>query len=313
MKDLFRKYRSNKRLLKQLNRCRMAVQAITLADITDSSGKELTKNALMGLKPAHRRSKLEWPTLGSIKQKYWKEWKNCLQETFCEKGTNRLTTQLGKWRNTQAQEWDTFMYRSTRTLIWRKQEGNQERWYKHGNPTKQGGSTYNVTIGIEIQRPERAVRITLKSQSKYSWVFHEGTRESTRTRERIKSGAQNHAEVCNRVTGQMFEKGRMAELARDLRNGTLIGGSDASVVKNRGTGAWMIAKSTDLSTSMEGGGPIDGNPETMHSTRAERGATIGCLWAITKMAKKYKVRKGACTLYIDNRGSYGQGRILVAG
>ena len=66
----------------------------------------------------------------------------------------------------------------------------------------------------------------------------------------------------------------------------------------------MIAKNNDINTKMEGEGPIDGNPTTMHSTRAERGATIGCLWAITKLVKKYSLRKGACTLFIDNKGSY---------
>ena len=125
------------------------------------------------------------------------------------------------------------MYRSTRTLIWRKLEGDQEKWYKHGNPTKHGGSIYNITTGIEIQRPERAVRITLKSQSEKTWVFHEGTGKLTRTGERKKSGEPNHAEICNRITGHMNQQGRMAELARDLRNGTLIGGSDASVVKKK--------------------------------------------------------------------------------
>ena len=60
----------------------------------------------------------------------------------------------------------------------------------------------------------------------------------------------------------------MAELARDLRKGTLKGDSDASVVQGRGTGAWMITKNNDINTKMEGKGPIDGNPTTMLSTRA---------------------------------------------
>ena len=64
---------------------------------------------------------------------------------------------------------------------------------------------------------------------------------------------------------------------------------------------------------MRGEEPIDGNPTTMHSTQAERGATIGCLWAVTKTAKKYNLKRGACTLYVDNRGSYSQGRIPATG
>ena len=86
MKEIYRKYKENKRLLKQMNRCRIAVQAITLADITDSEGKEISEEAMQGQKPTHRRSKIDWPTMGRIRKKYWKEWKNCIRETFCIRG-----------------------------------------------------------------------------------------------------------------------------------------------------------------------------------------------------------------------------------
>ena len=55
-------------------------------------------------------------------------------------------------------------------------------------------------------------------------------------------------------------EGRMAELARSLRQGNLIGGSDASVKDGKGTSAWKISKPADMSTNMHGEGPIDGNP-----------------------------------------------------
>ena len=58
-----------------MNRCRTAVQAITLADIKYSEGKEITEEAMQGQKPTHRRSRIDWPTMGRIRKKYWKEWK----------------------------------------------------------------------------------------------------------------------------------------------------------------------------------------------------------------------------------------------
>ena len=79
MKEIYRKYRDNKRLLKQMNRCRIAVQAITLADITESDGKKITVEVLIGHTPTHRGSRLDWPIMGRIKTKYWKEWKNCIK------------------------------------------------------------------------------------------------------------------------------------------------------------------------------------------------------------------------------------------
>ena len=67
----------------------------------------------------------------------------------------------------------------------------------------------------------------------------------------------------------------MEELARDPRQGVLIGGSDVSVLHKRGTTAWMIATHIDLETNMHREGPVSGNPTIMHSTKSKRGVTIG--------------------------------------
>ena len=59
MEELYDKYGTDKRLVSQLNRCRMAVQAMTLADITDSSGETLSPEQLDGKRPQERRSDKE--------------------------------------------------------------------------------------------------------------------------------------------------------------------------------------------------------------------------------------------------------------
>ena len=85
MEELYEKYRSDKRLVYQLNRCRMAVQTMALADITDSSGEILTSDQLDGKRPQDRRSDMEWPTVGPIKRNIGKNgrtvlWKHSAQE-----------------------------------------------------------------------------------------------------------------------------------------------------------------------------------------------------------------------------------------
>lgn len=95
MEELYEKNKSDKRLAAQLNRYRMAVHAITLTGVLDASGEVLTNQQLEGIRPQKRRSKIEWPTVGKIKKKDRKEWKNCISEMFCERGTNKLK----KWKN----------------------------------------------------------------------------------------------------------------------------------------------------------------------------------------------------------------------
>ena len=79
-----------------------------------------------------------------------------------------------------------------------------------------------------------------------------------------------------------------------------------------GAGAWVIA-TQNLDDTMSGASSIDGDPTTMQSTRAERGATIDSLYAILEVAKDYNIRKGQATLYVDNQASYTKGKAPAQG
>ena len=140
-----------------------------------------------------------------------------------------------------------------------KDQSRARKWYDHGRP-EDGTLTYNVNKGREIKRPKKAVRVTLKSKSRNSWILTPGYTKSVATENKKKPSNNNHAAICNRITGKMKLEGRMVELARSLRQGNLIGGSDASVKDGKGTSAWKISKPADMSTNMHGEGPIDGNP-----------------------------------------------------
>ena len=109
----------------------MHIQAITMADITNSSDKNIITDQLEGRKHQGRRSDKEWPTVGPMKKKFRKEWKNCVRETFCHRGTNIFKNLLGRWIRTDSQQWNTYMFRGTRTLLWRRVENGEEKWYDH--------------------------------------------------------------------------------------------------------------------------------------------------------------------------------------
>jgi len=215
MEALYDKYPSDKRLLAQLNRCRITIQAISLSDITDSTEESISLSYLEGRRSQERRSPLSWLAVGPIKTKYWKEWKNCILETFCHRGTTILRQTLGKWTQPSSQEWDTYIFRRTNTLLWRKKINGIDTWYDHGQPV---GSTmtYNINQGRKIKQLNRAVRVTLKSTSTRSWVSHQGSKNSIQIRNQDKPTRCNHADICNRLTGPMKINGRMAELARSL-------------------------------------------------------------------------------------------------
>ena len=58
---------------------------------------------------------------------------------------------------------------------------------------------------------------------------------------------------------------------------------------------------------MSGAGPVDGDPEYINSTRAEKSGFIGPLHAIHAIAKKIDLRKGKLTMHVDNTSSFQNG------
>ena len=108
MEEFAKKYKKEK-LLKQLNRCRMNLQAITLSDITTSTGKQLCPFAIKGERHPHRPSTYKWPNQTRIAPKYWNIWTTCVKDTFCSNQT-KLKSPLKDWIQgaEESQHWQTF-------------------------------------------------------------------------------------------------------------------------------------------------------------------------------------------------------------
>ena len=103
--------------------------------------------------------------------------------------------------------------------------------------------------------------------------------------------------------------GDLDELGEALKNGTLQGASDGSVKNKIGTSACIIEPThltRDLS-NIGGAGPVDRDPDTMNSTRAERSGFLGPLHTVTLLAKRYNAKHGGITMHVDNTSSFQQG------
>ena len=78
----------------QFNRCRIYLKAITLLDLTNSTGKALYRYALNGEEHKERFSTHEWPNQHNLHPKYWHQWQTAIKEIFCQTGTHELDRKL---------------------------------------------------------------------------------------------------------------------------------------------------------------------------------------------------------------------------
>ena len=186
MEEFTKKHKKEK-LLKQLNTCRMSLQAITLSEITTSTGKKICPYAVKGVQHPHRQSTYKWLNQSKIGSKFWRIWETCVKDTFYHTQT-RLKYPLKDWINgaEQSQQWQTFANHDIGNLIWIIGQGGMRQCRGHKIAPTKKYLVYNKGQGTLIQQPTTLYKISLLSQSPQTWVFQKsgsglvtGTREAT--------------------------------------------------------------------------------------------------------------------------------------
>ena len=143
---------------------------------------------------------------------------------------------------------------------------------------------FNKDTGMEIYPQREAIQISLMSESKHTWIFDSGALVPTLTADIPKRVRLTNDIIYDRVTRPETLSGNMNDIVTAIKKGSLIGGSYASVKSERSVGAWKFQVQGNQ-TGLTEEGLVNGDPQTMHSTRGERGITTGALWT-TKDSKE---------------------------
>jgi len=105
--DFFIAQGYNSSQLRRLNRCRIYLQAITLADITSANGSTIIPDILSGIPLTDRKSHLHWPCQQRPPNGDWILWAQALQPL---QPRNKLLQPLGQWLTPNShQTWFWFM------------------------------------------------------------------------------------------------------------------------------------------------------------------------------------------------------------
>jgi hypothetical protein len=89
--------------LRQLNRCHLYLQVLTLADIVSADGTCIFPDIFAGVPLEDRRSSLQWPNQQQPHAKDWMVWSSAL---WSFQPRNKLLTPLGAWLvNSYHQSW----------------------------------------------------------------------------------------------------------------------------------------------------------------------------------------------------------------
>ena len=84
--------------LNKLNKCRIYLKVITVADITSGDGRTICGQSLNGIRDPHRPRRFKWPIQSLPQRSSWTLWKKAIFQTLsCTELHPVLPTKLGKW------------------------------------------------------------------------------------------------------------------------------------------------------------------------------------------------------------------------
>jgi len=132
--------------LGSLNRCRLFLQVITLADIFSADGSYIIPEALQGISLQDRRSSLTWPNQQRPSNSAWELWRSALKSL---QPKNKLERPLGRWHTTNLhQKWFWFQHPSSSSLYFK--DNLSSHWIQYKGFPNQGCRTRSSANTIMI-------------------------------------------------------------------------------------------------------------------------------------------------------------------
>ena len=128
--------------LRSINRCRIFLKALTIADITSADGKTIRKNVWEGKANVDKhlaRHQLQWPQQRQPSRTDWQHWRAALKSLLTPyTATKYLRSPLGPWQESEYNNWKWFLDTPTDTL-WERNAPTRWNTYSHhgmhGRPT----------------------------------------------------------------------------------------------------------------------------------------------------------------------------------
>ena len=275
---LFHDAGSTKNQLKYLNRCRLFLRVVTLADIFEADGKTITTQAWNGSKMMETRKNIVWPVQKRPNEIQWTLWRSFLRKTL--QLTNRKAPSpqsLGMWKESpEAENWKWFIDVSNNHLF-KKQGPIIEKF----NPRSRvfHNHTY-VRHSLIHELPISALRCTVSQ-------IH-------RNKVRLHNYGDFRPENLPQTNIDSFpmelerNQAALADIIDGLQNGNTIAVSDGSFKTRFGTAAFILY---NIVTGRKLRGCIisSGGPQDQSAYRSELIGLAGIITQVIALCDEHKI------------------------
>ena len=256
-----------KHKLRLANECRLRMHVITVADLADENGRQISPHKLNGEWKAE--SDLKWPNLPPPTQKMIEAFRLCLRKTICAKPSRvlkqlpmKLDTPLGKWiKAPRHRHYDH--YRTEEWLYKRMQQEDGTSKYMRYKQMSINASKFYSDCEVETV-PSHAIPTDVYFKQSCAFPIHPY------------AVVQSPAQAPSHTSNDDDE----VDNAEQLHNPQTkkIGVSDGSVEPITGMAAFAwILTSRDKVGSIKQKRQVNGNPKYMNSYHAELSGMVDIL------------------------------------
>ena len=298
-----------KQQLCTINRCRIFLQAVTMADITDSSGNSVTAEAYEGKIDPTTISGIMWPNQQRPPPRAWELWKEAITNVWCRTRSRRLREPLGEWSKASYQDFKWAYDQIGYVLYYTDQYGS----YKYApsqTRTRRQRMFRRVRCVNEIPDECEYATVTYYREGE---VLFDGSEpiqqlhtpnEFPTFDEYIESLPTGPKAILQHSI--FFDNG--VQIADAIKNGVALAVTDASyeISTNTGTAAWTIVGKSD---GIYCEGRI-GQSATKTETDSYRAQTLGILvimTAVEHICIYHQIQKRHITVVCDNDASLENG------
>ena len=304
--DEIHKWTKSSTQLSRINACRIYLRVITVADITDPTGKYINPSAMTG-RTNPNRSKLFWPRQSYPSEQCWALWRKAIKDIllFQNKYPFEVKQPLEAWTRKPDIQYPTIIDPHTNHLYI---ETDEPGIFNEHRPTgRYSSNRYQIQYQNQTTEPE----IGLPTQTEISHnriatktVRYEPTSEgSTETRSTFQEYITTLSESEYKLIQHTTLITTSPEIALILSGNSRISlASDGSRKNCGGTYGWIMENATK-ETIAEGMGTVNGKIDILTSHRSELYGMTSVLLLLLQITKYHNITTSSSiiTIYCDNQ------------
>jgi hypothetical protein len=286
--------------LEKINRCRLHIQATTLADITNGYGTRISTSARQGKRDTTRTSSYNFPVQPRPGTASLRLWRKAIRKCFPLLYHTTLRPELHCW-TIPVDSCHTWFYLPSHQQLFQKVNNHRYRIWKRVSRAGNLGQypkfeRHSTTMTI----PKRCVRATVEkvddNKIRLTGWYQEATELHCDTR--------SHKIDDEFLTDlDIVDTESLRKISQSIQEGTLKLVSDGSYLETHklGTAAWILETPNGVTTS--GRITIPGSEEVQGSYRSELGGIYGGLSHVALICKHLKISNGHITIGCDGLGA----------